>query len=322
MILFEERRPKPIAIISMTVIAALLVLGLSASRLPFISPSNSYQAYFTDSSGLVPGDTVRIAGVPVGEVTKVKIKGAQVLVDFDVDTDQEVGRDSSAQIKLQTFLGTKFISVVPLGTGRLSDPIPATRTAVPYDLPDALSGLGKTVTAIDTRQLAGALGELTKTLTAASPDVAPLLSNLARVSTTIASRDDQLTMLLKSTKTVSATLSERDDQVVDLMSDASLLFQAITKRRDTIRALLVDVRQASEQLSGLISDNRGQLDPLLDRLHTTVQLLQADLPALDSALTQLGPGARYIANATGNGRWLDLFIDNLGGIIAGGLAVN
>lgn len=319
--MFEERRPRPIALISMTVIAVLLALGLSAGSLPFLSPSNGYAAYFVNSAGLLPGDSVRIAGVPVGEIRDVVVEGDRVRVDFDVDEDQHVGDRARAGIRLQTFLGTKFLDVDPIGEDELSQPIPVERTTVPYDLPEALSGLGETVTAIDTGTLAESLDQISATLAAVEPAAAPLLDDLARISETVSSRDDQLDSLLEATRTVSATLADRDTQVVDVMGEASLFFDALIRRRDTIRALLRDVRLASQQVTGLIEENRGQLGPLLERLETTATLLEANLPALDSALTQLAPSARYLANATGDGRWLDLYLDNLDEIIGGGIAL-
>ena len=90
----------------------------------------------------MPGNEVRVAGVKVGKVTKVKLNGDKVRVTFKVK-DAWVGDRTTAMIRIKTLLGQKFVALDPQGTQPLSpgDPIPKERTLAPYDVNEAFNGL-------------------------------------------------------------------------------------------------------------------------------------------------------------------------------------
>jgi phospholipid/cholesterol/gamma-HCH transport system substrate-binding protein len=60
---FRDRNPVTIGAISLTVIAALVLLAFNAQSLPFIGGGTVYTARFTEAAGLQPDDPVRVAGV-------------------------------------------------------------------------------------------------------------------------------------------------------------------------------------------------------------------------------------------------------------------
>ena len=72
---FASRNPTVIGAIGLVVIAALLWSAFNAQKLPIIGGGTPYSAIFSESSGLVADDEVRIAGVKVGTVTGVKLDG-------------------------------------------------------------------------------------------------------------------------------------------------------------------------------------------------------------------------------------------------------
>ena len=116
---FRERNPVPIGAISIAVILALLVIAFKAQDMPLIGGGDTYRAAFAESGGLKPNDEVRIAGVRVGKVTGVELKGNQVIATFKVDTPSKFGRETAAAIKVKTLLGAMFIALEPAGSGQL-----------------------------------------------------------------------------------------------------------------------------------------------------------------------------------------------------------
>lgn len=77
---------KSLVFIVVTVLATT-VLGLSIANTG-VGDTTTYKARFTDATGLIPGDSVRIAGVKVGQVESVKVADRRVAeVAFAVRKD-------------------------------------------------------------------------------------------------------------------------------------------------------------------------------------------------------------------------------------------
>jgi phospholipid/cholesterol/gamma-HCH transport system substrate-binding protein len=315
---FRERDPRAVGAVSLLVLVALVVLAFHLDDLATLTAAGNYRAAFRDASGLAPGNEVRVAGVKVGEVTDIGLAhgsgGAYVRVRFRVDDDGiRLGRDTAATIRIKTILGQKYLALAPAGTGELADgaQIPLERTAAPFDVIQAVSGLAGTLGGIDSRQLAAAFTVLSETFADTPASVRTSLDGLSRLSRTVAERDTQLRELLDRAETVTGVLAARDTEFQRLVTDGSLLLAEVTKRRDAIHNLLVGTDALSTQLSGLVADNRAQLGPALSELRGVVAILQRNRVDLDRAIARMGPFVTAFANVVGNGRWFDSYVDGL-----------
>jgi phospholipid/cholesterol/gamma-HCH transport system substrate-binding protein len=308
---FSERNPVVLGLVGLTALGALLVASFNADRLPLIGGGNDYAASFREASGLQPDNEVRVAGVKVGKVTDVELDGAKVRVSFRVsEPDVTLGDRTSATIRIKTVLGQKYLALEPAGAGKMPDgaEIPLTRTATPFDVQDAVGGLSETVDRIDTRQLAQAFDTIATTFRDSPAEVSASLTGLSRLSTTIASRDAQLTALLARTRTVTAVLADRDTEFQQLVADGNLLLAEISKRREAIHTLLVSTTQLSDQLIGLVAENRAQLEPALQQLRNVVAILEANQKQIDQSIPALARFVQAFSNVLGNGRWFDTYV--------------
>jgi len=309
---FRSRNPIPIGIASIVVIALALVAAFYSDDLPIIGGGTTYSAEFSEAAGLQPEDEVRIAGVKVGKVKDISLDGDKVVVRFKVK-DAWVGDRTSAAIKIKTVLGQKYLSLEPDGTGVLnpSQRIPRSRTTAPYDVIEAFQGLADTVNQVDTDQLAKSFTVIAQTFSDTPDDVKGALTGLQSLSKTVASRGDELGRLLSNTRQISKTLADRDKEVQRLIQDGNLLLAEINKRRDAIHALLTGTVTLSKELQGLVSDNNGQLGPVLASLDKLTAMLQRNQDALGEGIKKLAPFARLFNNAVGNGHWFDNYICGL-----------
>ena len=317
---FRERNPVPIGAIGLAVILGLLVLAFNASNLPFFNSGHTYHADFADAAGLKKGDDVRVAGVKVGSVTGVELDGAKVRVGLRVDSGIHVGADSRAEIKIKTLLGQKYVALTPAGTGTLAGDIPLARTETPLDVTAAFNGLGQRAGEIDTNQLAQAFDTLAATFKDTPPYVHQSLSGLERLSTSIASRDNELHALLARANGVTQTLASRDAQVAKLINDSNLILQTVYQQRTVVHRLLVDTAAVSQQLSGLVRENRAVIGPALNHLHQTLQILQRNQDNLDSTIHLAAPFIRDFTDVLGTGRWFETVLWNLPGGLVNGCA--
>ncbi|MEU8634387.1 MCE family protein [Amycolatopsis sp. NPDC048633] len=304
--------PVRTALVGLTVLALGVLTALNARSLPVIGDGTTYSAEFSEAAGVFEGNDVRIAGVEVGRVSEVKLRGDRVLISFQVK-GAWLGDATGAAIRLKTVLGQKYLALDPQGDGTLDpgQPIPRSRTSVPYDILDAFGELSSTVDKIDTAQLAKSFDTLTATLADTPQSVRAALTGLSRLSDTLATRDHQLASLLGNTRVVSQTLVDRDSAVRQLLDDGNQLLAEVSDREQAISSLLDGSRRLATELSGLISDNDAQLGPLLTQLDQLTSMLQRNQDALAAGIRGFAPLVRLGVNLSGNGRWIDGYLCGL-----------
>ena len=314
---FRERNPVVIGAIGLSIVA---VGVLAAFRIDDVAAltGRSYEAAFHDASGLTPGNEVRVAGVRVGKVTDVGLArhGVEpyVQVGFRLEDDGiRLGRQTGATIRIKTVLGQKYLALAPAGDGQLREhsEIPLERTASPFDVMQAVTGLAGTLDQIDTKQLATAFTTLAQTFADTPASVQTSLQGLSRLSETIASRDAELRQLLDRAHQVTGVLAARDEEFRKLVADGDALLAEVSRRRDAIHELLVGTNDLATQLSGLVADNRAQLEPALQQLRGVVAILQRNRDNLEQTLQRMGPFLDAFANVVGNGRWFDSYLRGL-----------
>ena len=312
MIAPRTRHPIAIGIAGLVILALLATAAYNVDKLPFIGGGTIYTAQFRDAAGLQAGDPVYIAGVEVGRVTAVELAGDRVRASLRV-RNAWLGDQTNAAIEIKSLLGAKSVSLDPRGEHALDPrtPIPLSRTASPYDVVEALSGLSGTLQRLDTGQLEQSLQTLADTFRGTPADVRGTLEGLSRLSETIAGRDEQIHHLLTGTDKLSGVLAGRNAEFERLLADGNLLLAEVRRRREAIGALLTNVQALSVQLRGLVADNSAQLRPALEQLDRVAAVLQRNQLNLDRGL-QLEPVfIRLFTNTLGNGRWFDNYICGL-----------
>jgi phospholipid/cholesterol/gamma-HCH transport system substrate-binding protein len=176
----------------------------------------------------------------------------------------------------------------------------------------AFQGLANTIEGIDTTQLARALDAVSGAFQDTAPNVKSSLDGLSRLSRAIAARDDELQQLLAHARNVTGVLANRDQELQQLIVDADAVLQVIAARKQIITELLQNIISLSNQLSGLVADNRAALAPALKNLKGVVDTLNANSASLTRGIQVLAPFFRLFSNTIGNGHWFDTYVANLG----------
>ncbi|WP_345783234.1 MCE family protein [Actinomycetospora termitidis] len=309
---FRKRNPIIIGAVSLLVLVLLILASLNIRDLPLIGQGATYTARFGEAAGVQPDDDVRVAGIRVGTVTDVALDGNDVVISFKAP-DAWIGDQTRASIEIKTLLGQKYIALDPEGGEALNPDvaIPRSRTTAPFDVIQAFSDLTTTVEGLNTDQLGTSLDTLSQTLDGASGPIRPALDGLSRLSRTISSRDQELAKLLANTRATTQVLADRNRDVELLIQNGNLLLGELRSRKAAIDDLLNGTIALSNQLRGLVADNRATLGPTLDSLNGVLTTLQANSANLENGIRLLAPFVRVFANVVGNGRWFDAYICNL-----------
>lgn len=316
---FRERNPVMIGVIGLALIVLMMLGAFRADRLPIIGSGDVYHADFAEIGGLKTGNEVRVAGVSVGKVQDIELRGNKVRVTFKIDKGTKFGTETGADIRVRTLLGAEFLAVTPKGPGQLAKgaTIPLDRTIAPYDVVQAFSDLSETTDQIDIPELSKALDTLAEVSVQTPEEFRGAIKGASNLSRNLAARDDQINTLLINLKKVSGVLNSRNDELVTLFKDSDVLFTAISERRDSIHRLLVSTQAISNELRALVKDTRADLKPALKQLDTVTTMLRKNEASIDEALRVYPAFTRLFADALGTGPWFDNY---LGGLTsAGGL---
>jgi virulence factor Mce-like protein len=296
----EDRNKTWLGVIAVTVVTVVIgaMLLIKVADVGY----RHYTAHFQQAAALKVGNPITIAGIPVGEVTSMELAGDHVDAGLKVRDDIPLGAQSSAVIKVTTILGSRYLSLEPAGEGSVPDnTFDLGHTEVPYDLQEALSDVTTTYEQVDSDQFAETLGVLGKQLQTLPPVIPQALANTKTLSEIIAQRRDQLGSLLKTTETVTNTLRSQQSTIGTLVRQGNSLVGEFVARRATFHAMMDALTNLIETLSGIVIDDRPQLEELLRNVRELSGMLGQHDDLLRSTL-QSGPVAlRNLTNATGTG---------------------
>ncbi|MGB0098754.1 MAG: MlaD family protein [Nocardioides sp.] len=310
---YSQARTLRLGAITVVVMLLVMAAAFNLSQFPGFK-GGTYQAEFSDASGLRSGNIVQIGGIRVGRVQEVAlVDSSSVLVTFEVDNGVEFGTESSASVEVLSLLGEKYLEVQPAGPGQLGedDVIPIDRTESAYDIVGVFGDLTTTTERIDTGRLQQALDVVADTTNQAAPEIEQSFRGIARLSESVASRDQQIQELLKSSQSVTKVLARRSDDLVDLMKSSSLVFDEVERRKEAIHLLLVNARDLADQLKGVARDNQAQMAPALAEVDQLLSLLNSKEKELKATLEALGPYVSILGNIIGTGPWFDAYASNL-----------
>ena len=304
-----------IGAISMVVLLVLMAAALNLQKFPGMR-GTGFAAQFSDASGLHKGNMVQIAGVQVGRVSDIELKGSYVVAHFDIDNGVKFGDRSTAQINVLNLLGEKFIDLHPKGSkdAEGGSTIPLSRTDSSYDIVKVFGELSDTTEGIKIPQLQEALTTVADTMDRTSDDAGAVFDGLSRVSRSIASRDEELQSLLSRARSVTRLLADRKGDLVQVIRDGNQILAELRARRAAIHSLLLNTATLARELGGLVDDNQKQIGPMLTDLQDVTDILVRRRDQLQRAVHNLGPYTRILSNIIGTGPWFDAFASNLGTI--------
>ncbi len=202
---------------------ATTVLGFSIADTGVGSATRSYKALFTDVTGLVEGDSVRIAGVEVGEVTDVRVVERRTAqVTFTVREDRTLPRSATAAVKYLDMVGQRYVSL-DRGSGALSgdlqsgETIPLERTTPALDLTLLFNGFKPLFEGLSPADVNDLAGSLVQVLQGESGTVDSLLRHIGSLTKTVAAKDEVVGQVITHLNTVLTTLNHREAGFEDLV---------------------------------------------------------------------------------------------------------
>ncbi len=282
------------------VLFVLLILSYFAytKELPWSSPGYTATATFSNASTLRETAPVRIAGVNVGEVTKVESDGeGAAKVTFTVDQEGlPIHDDARLTIRPRLFLeGNFFLDLRPGSPGAPDLPdggsIPVTQTATAVQLDEVLTTLQKP----DRRNLGDLLAGYGSALVdepTAEMDIGmdPEVKGLSGAEAINQSFDYGAEAGKSSSQVSQALLGEQAGDLRGLIKASASTFQQLA----SVDTELSDLITNFSITTGALAAESQSLQDTLAELAPTVEQAQRDLPVINAAFPPLRSFAREL----------------------------
>lgn len=281
-----------------------------------------YAAEFTDVSGLLVNDAVKISGVTVGKVTGIEVQpGGTARVDFAVRDDIRLGEDSTVEIRWRDVFGLRFLYVNPAGDGQW-DPertFPDERTFEPADLGALLTRLSPVMRGLDPEQSNKVLRAFETALVERVGSVRQLLEDGASLMQTLAARDEQIDRLLRNSASLVDAYAAREQQLRDLLDSFAEVSETVAARNDMLESAIVRIADAQEELRRLLETNDPELRAALDELDDITAVLSFNRDNIERIVKFSYQG---IVSYHRNSRWGQWFNIRAVGFGSGGEQIN
>jgi phospholipid/cholesterol/gamma-HCH transport system substrate-binding protein len=220
-------------------------IHLIGAPLPF---SSQYQvsAIFPDAQGVIPDSSVTIGGALAGRVEQVSLtpKGAKVTMRLLDRWQHVVHRDATAQVRIKSLLGERFVNIDPGTPGQpllASDSTITQRGTLSVELTDVLNMLDQPTRA-SLGVLLGSLGTATDgrggDVNTAIRDLRTLVTDLQPMTGTFQHRSDDVQHLIGQADTVTRDLAAQQGALGGLITNANTAFGTLDSDRQALLNLI------------------------------------------------------------------------------------
>lgn len=259
------------------ILTGLLIWKIEALRFGHGS-SRHIKVEFADVSGLDEKSLVRVAGVPVGRVSKIHLdKSGKAIVDIELDGDVDLRTGASGSIASRGLLGEKYVELVPgpIGAPRLPE-----GTQLQGDVPVTFDQITKLARDIGlelrdisqnlNKSLGGALGQerltnIVENVRIISEEMKQIvLSNRASANETIANLNEFSKTLLRVTERMDRMIAANDPNVTSSIGNIKEISAKLQTTADNLN-----------EITGKISSGEGTIGKLVQSEETHKNLNDA-----------------------------------------------
>ncbi len=295
------------------IITAILGISIASTGVP---ATVSYQAVFSNVTGLVVGNDVDIAGVRVGQVTSISVHSHNLaLVGFSLQQGRPLPATATATIKYLNLVGQRYIELGqgtgPVGrTLRPGGTIPLSRTTPALDLTVLFNGFQPLFQALSPGDVNKLASEIIQVFQGENPDIAALIATVGSLTTALATKDHVIGQVIGNLNAVLHTITSRGSALANLVTSLQELVSGLAADRQPIGTAISAIASLSSATAGLLQVGRAPLQSDIGQLRRLASNLAANSPTVNTFLRDLPVKMADIARLASYGSWLNFFLCN------------
>src|SRR3954471_4645792 len=296
--------PSFVAMIGLFLLAAftgIYILDHQNLRLPVLDEKAwTLKAEFTSAQAVVPGQgqTIRVSGIRIGDVSKVRLHDGRAVVTFSMDEKYRklIHRDATALLRPKTGVKDMFVELDP---GHAGKPVPEGFVIpVANTLPDV--NTDEVIASLDAetrdylRMLVQGLGEglnhRGRCFGTAMRLPAPTHRDLRRVAAAVAQRHRTLRRVVDHLARLNGELAGHDDDLARLVARSAIVFKQFASQQHNISGSVHRFPAALRETTRTL----GKVQGLADTLRPAVGPLRPAVRAPTAGNRVVAPSARAV----------------------------
>jgi phospholipid/cholesterol/gamma-HCH transport system substrate-binding protein len=260
----------------------------------------TYNAVFTNVSGLKGGNFVRIAGVEVGKVRNMTLnKDGTVTVEFAIDKNLTLTEGTRAAVRYENLIGDRYLSLEegagPVRKLQPGQTIPLARTAPALDVDALIGGFRPLFRALDPDQVNALSGELLRVFQGQGGTISSVLAHTSELTSTLAGRDELIGQVITNLNTVLGTFAARDDEFSQSLDKLSQLAKGLADRRSDIATGTAYINAAAGSVADLLDVARQPIKDTVTQTDRVAGQIMADHDYVDDLLKTLPDAYQILA---------------------------
>jgi phospholipid/cholesterol/gamma-HCH transport system substrate-binding protein len=296
------------------------VLAMTISNMRF-KETREYKAIFSDVTGLLDNDDVRIAGVRVGQVEKIRLyRGDKAEVTFSVEQDGPlkagIPASAQAQIRYRNLMGQRYLALTD-GAGQANaylkpgGTIPISQTKPALDLTTLFNGFRPLFRALEPKDVNTLAMQIVQVLQGEGGTINSLLAHVASLTNTLADRDKVIGQVVDNLNTVLGTIDQRHQQVDQLVRDLRGFVSGVSGDRKAIFDSVAAINDLTGTTQGLLSQARPDIKDDIAGLRKLAGTFAANEKAIDGGLKRSPKRLEGLVNISSYGSWFNMYICGL-----------
>lgn len=294
----------------MTLLTAMLFVIFGEVR---TGASNAYTAVFTEVSDLKAGDSVRVSGVRVGTVDRVRLRpDKKILVGFNADREIVLTSGTRVMVRYLNLTGDRYLELVdgPGSTAKLpaGGQIPVDRTAPALDLDLLLGGLKPVIQGLNPQDVNALTASLIQVMQGQGGTVESLLSKTASFTTSLAQNSHIIEHLIDNLNGVMGVLDRDGAKFSATIDNLQRLVSELSVQREPIGSAIDSLSAGTASLADLLSQARPPLAATVDQLNRLAGPLNNRKDLVDSAIQKAPENYRKLIRTGSYGSFFNYYL--------------
>jgi phospholipid/cholesterol/gamma-HCH transport system substrate-binding protein len=287
-----------LVLVILALLVAAFILHKERLRFPWEASPYKLKAEFATAQAVTPGQgqTVRVSGVKIGDISKVDLKDGRAVVTLDIDHQYKnvIHTDATALLRPKTGLKDMFVEVTPNPTGKRA-PVASENWTMPVSrtLPDinpdeifaALDGDSRAYLQLLVngagQGLKGRGGDLGQVF----QRFEPTHYLLAKLTSSVATRRVALRRLITSLHTLNTALAGKKTDLSQLVDSSSAVFRSFAAEQASIRRAVADLPGTLQQTTTTLGKVQSFANVLGPAARNLIPVANA-LPAANNAVAK------------------------------------
>jgi phospholipid/cholesterol/gamma-HCH transport system substrate-binding protein len=279
-----------------------------------LAKTYTVKAAFTDATGIIPGDEVRLAGVRIGKVGGVSVDRGRAVVRLAIDRRFHVPRESRIELHWRNLLGQRFVQVVPPKDATPQSPplaagarVGTDRTGAAADLTYLLDNAEPLLADLDTDSVNRVMETLAAAMQGREATFGAAVDQSAQLVKTLSGRADAIGNSITQFATLLDAVAGHDEQVRQLLTSLGSTSQAIAAKSDDLGRAVGSSGELTATLARVLDASGADLDAVLGQARTLAGTLAAQKHNLAEGVRTLNWTPAAFIRATNAGDWINIY---------------